>query len=97
MFRQNISAAYLASWIVSNPFTIPLLYLSQYKLGRFLLGMGKSAVQFDDYSLRVIAETGREIIVPLLVGGLCMAPFFAVPAYFISIYFIRKTRKRPVL
>jgi|SRR3989339_155136 len=92
-FRQNIAAAYLASWVVSNPLTVPILYLSQYKLGRFLLGMGGGCFQFDDYSLRVLAATGREIVVPLLVGGICMAPFFAVPAYFICRYFVRKIRK----
>jgi len=94
VFRQNISAAYISSWIVSNPVTIPILYLSQYKLGRFILGMEGSGFQFDDYSLRVIAAAGREIVLPLLVGGVCMAPFFAVPAYFISRYLIGKVRRR---
>ncbi|MHB8092209.1 MAG: DUF2062 domain-containing protein [Syntrophales bacterium] len=93
-FRQNILAAYIVSWLVSNPLTIPLLYLSQYKLGRFILGMGGSGFQFNDYSLRVLASAGREILVPLLVGGICMAPFFAVPAYFIARYFVSKIRKR---
>ncbi len=94
LFRQNISAAYISSWIVSNPLTIPILYLFQYRLGRFLLGMEGSGFQFDDYSIRAIATSGREIIVPLLVGGICMTPFFAVPAYFISLYFIKKLRKK---
>ena len=94
-FRQNISAGYLVSWLVSNPVTIPILYLSQYRLGRFLLGMGENGFIFNDYSLRVLATAaGREIVVPLLVGGICMAPFFAVPAYFISRYFVEKIRKR---
>lgn len=94
LFRQNISAAYISSWIVSNPVTIPILYLSQYKLGRFLLGMEGGGFQFDDYSLKTIAAAGRQILVPLLLGGLCMAPFFAVPAYFIARYLIGKIRKR---
>lgn len=94
VFRQNISAAYISSWIVSNPVTIPILYLFQYKLGRFILGMEGSGFQFDDYSLRAIAAAGREIVLPLLVGGVCMAPFFAVPAYFISRYLIGKVRRR---
>ena len=93
-FRQNITAAYLSSWIVSNPVTIPVLYVSQYKLGRFILGMEGGAFHFQDYNLRAIAALGSEIIMPLLVGGICMAPFFAVPAYFISLHFIKKIRNR---
>jgi uncharacterized protein (DUF2062 family) len=92
--RQNITAAYLSSWIVSNPVTIPLLYISQYKLGRFILGMSGGAFHFQDYNLRVLAALGSEIIVPLLVGGICMAPLFAVPAYFISLHFIKRIRNR---
>ena len=91
-FRRNITAAYLSSWVVSNPITIPFLYISQYKLGRFILGMEGGAFPFQDYSLRAVAALGSEVIMPLLVGGICMAPFFAVPAYFISLRFIKKIR-----
>jgi uncharacterized protein (DUF2062 family) len=95
-FRRNISAAYLSSWIVSNPLTIPVLYVSQYKLGRFILGMEGGGFHFQDYSLRAIAALGTEIVMPLLVGGICMAPFFAIAGYFISLHFIRKIRNRRV-
>jgi uncharacterized protein len=93
-FRLNITAAYLSAWIVSNPLTIPILYVSQYKLGRFLLGLEGEGFHFQDYSLRAIAALGAEVVLPLLVGGICMAPFFAVAGYFISLYFIRKIRNR---
>ncbi len=93
-FRRNITAAYLSSWIVSNPLTIPVLYVSQYKLGRFILRMEGGTFHFQDYSLQAIAALGSEIIMPLLVGGICMAPFFAVFAYFVSLHFIRKIRNR---
>jgi hypothetical protein len=96
-FRQNIAAAYISSWLVSNPITIPILYISQYRLGRFLLGMEGGGFQFADYSIGVIAAAGRDILVPLLVGGICMAPLFAVPAYFISRYLVEKIRKRGLM
>ncbi len=90
--RRNITAAWISSWIVSNPITIPILYISQYKLGRFLLGIEGNPFRFGDYSLSAIAALGSEIFIPLLLGGICMAPFFAVIAYFISLHFIRKIR-----
>lgn len=94
IFRRNIAAAYLSSWIVSNPLTIPVLYVSQYKLGRLILGLEGGGFHFQDYSLRAIAALGTEVVMPLLVGGICMAPFFAIAGYFISLHFIRKIRKR---
>ncbi len=84
LFRQNITAAYLGSWIISNPLTIPLFYVSEYELGRFLLGMEHCRFEFTDYSMSAIAATGWVILLPLLTGGILMAPFFAVPAYFIT-------------
>lgn len=94
LFRQNITAAYLGSLIISNPLTVPLFYLSQYELGRFLLGMEHCRFELTDYTLRNIAALGWEILLPLLTGGILMAPFFAVPAYFIARRMITAIRNR---
>jgi uncharacterized protein (DUF2062 family) len=94
LFRQNITAGYLGAWIVSNPLTVPLLYVAQYELGRFLLGMERSRFELADYTLRSIATLGWEILLPLLTGGILMAPFFAVPAYFIAHRLIKAIRIR---
>ncbi len=94
LFRQNITAAYLGSWLISNPLTIPLFYLSQYELGRFLLGMERCRFEFTDYSLGTIAALGWKILLPLLTGGILMAPFFAVPAYFVARRLITSIRAR---
>ena len=84
LFRKHITAAYLGSWVVSNPLTIPMFYFLQYELGRILLGMQNCHLTPTDYSLGAIATLGWEILLPLLTGGFIMAPFFAVPAYFIT-------------
>jgi uncharacterized protein (TIGR03546 family) len=94
LFRLNITAAYLGSWLISNPVTIPLLYLSQYELGRFLLGMDPYRFELTEYSLDAIAAMGWRILLPLLTGGLVMAPFWAVPAYFISRWLITAARDK---
>jgi uncharacterized protein len=94
LFRKNITAAYLGSWIISNPVTIPLLYLSQYELGTRLLDMPPYRLAFTDYSLLAVAQLGGRILLPLLTGGIVMAPFFAVPAYFISLKLITAVRAK---
>ena len=94
LFRRNITAGYLGSWIISNPLTVPLLYVSQYELGRFLLGMERCRFAIPDYNFGSIAALGWEILLPLLTGGILMAPLFAVPAYFVALRLITKIRER---
>jgi uncharacterized protein len=94
LFRQNITAAYLGSWMISNPLTIPPLYIAQYELGRFLLGMERCRFELADYSIGAIAALGWQILLPLLAGGILMAPIFAVPAYFIARRLIASVRGR---
>jgi len=94
LFKQNITAGYLGSWLISNPVTIPLLYFSQYELGRLILGLQKSAWAMNDYSLESVMSLGWHILFPLLIGGIITAPFFAVPAYFLARRFIVVIRER---
>jgi len=94
VFKQNITAGYLGSWIISNPLTIPLFYVSQYELGRCLLGMARCSFELTDYSLQAIAALGWEILLPLLTGGIVMAPLFAVASYFIARRLLRTIRNR---
>ena len=84
LLKKNITAAYLGSWLISNPLTIPFLYLSQYRLGKCLLGNGYAGFIATDYSLVSLIQQGGYVVIPLLAGGIIMAPFFAVPAYFIG-------------
>jgi uncharacterized protein (DUF2062 family) len=93
-FRQNISAGYLGSLLISNPITIPLFYVTQYRLGKYLLEGHASTAVFNDYSLLHLVEHGWGIAAPLLAGGIIMAPFFAVPAYFITRRLLIAARKR---
>jgi len=97
VFRQNLTAGYFGTWVISNPLTIPLFYLSQYEIGRFLLGMERCRFDLDDFTLGSIAKLGWQVFIPLLTGGILMAPFFAVIAYWISYRLIQKFRKRGTL
>jgi hypothetical protein len=84
LLRQNFTTAYLGSWLVMNPLTMPLFYAVEYGLGRFVIGKNLPPIVFTDYSIVTIIQAGWSVGWPLLLGGLLMAPFFAVPAYFIT-------------
>ncbi len=94
MWKHNLTSAYLGSWLISNPVTIPIFYVGQYELGKYLLGMAHTDFTLMDYSLHSILSMGWHIILPLLTGGLVMAPFFAIPAYFITYRVLLSLRKK---
>jgi uncharacterized protein (TIGR03546 family) len=96
MLRQNFTAAYLGSWIVMNPVTLPFFYMTQYHIGKYFIGNDQLQIVFNDYSILNIVNTGWCVAYPLLLGGFLMAPFFAIPAYFIThkaVVTIRKKHK----
>jgi len=94
IWRHNLAAAYLGSWLISNPVTIPIFYFGQYELGRYLLGMPEMHLAMTDFSLAAIASLGWHVFVPLLTGGIVTAPLFAIPAYFITYRVVVALRDR---
>jgi len=92
--RQNITAAILGATIVSNPLTIPFLYLSAYELGVFVLGLPANPFAVADYDIRAILEIGLHILHPMLVGGVLLAAVFAVPSYFLTRHAVVRMRTR---
>ncbi len=93
LLKKNITAAYLGSWLISNPLTIPFFYVTQYRLGKCLLGNGYPLCLIQEYSLLHLIQRGWDMILPLLIGGIIMAPFFAVPTYFIAHKILTTVRK----
>jgi uncharacterized protein (DUF2062 family) len=58
LFKKNITAGYLGSWIISNPLTIPFFYVAEYRLGKCLLGNFYKWLTLSDYSLFGMAQAG---------------------------------------
>jgi uncharacterized protein (DUF2062 family) len=93
IFRKNIASAVLGSLIISNPLTIPFFYISEYKLGRYLLRSDHFHIVFNDYSLWNVLSMGWRVTVPLLAGGVIIAFFFGILAYFITYRLVLAVRK----
>jgi uncharacterized protein len=96
LFRQNITAAMLSATIISNPLTIPFLYLSEYELGRIVLGVSENPFNVTNYDVRSLLQIGWHIVYPLMVGGFLLAVVFTVPSYFITYHAVVKLRNRNV-
>jgi len=93
LFKKNMTSAYLGSWLISNPLTIPLLYIGEYQIGRLMMGQSGSEKMIEDYSFASIIQLGWGVAVPLLLGGIVLAIFFAVQAYFLSYRLLSSIRK----
>ena len=94
LLRQNITAGILGSCITANPITIPFLYTTEYHLGKFLLDGKENQIILNNYAIFDIFNTGLNVFRPLLAGGLVLAPFFAIAAYFITYRTVLAVRKR---
>ncbi len=97
LLRQNITAGILSSLIVANPVTIPFLYTTEYHLGKFLLDGKENQIilnNLSNYAIFDIFNRGLNAFYPLLAGGLVLAPFFAIAAYFITYRAVLSIRKR---
>ena len=94
LFRQNITSACLGSCLISNPLTIPVFYVVEYEVGRRLLVEAPRQIVLTDHTLWSIMGMGWDIILPLLVGGIIIAPIFAIPAYFITHRIISAIHKK---
>jgi hypothetical protein len=94
LLRQNITSAILGAWIISNPITIPFFYASEYYLGKLLLKGNQCQLVLNDYSMYKIINIGWNVACPLLLGGIILAPFFAIIAYFISHKAVIAIRKK---
>jgi len=96
VLRKNFTAACMGTWIVSNPITIPVLYFSEYRLGKILLpGNDVSGNPFAvTASMASVIQSSSDFIEPLLTGGILLAPLFAVPGYFITRKLVQAIRMR---
>jgi uncharacterized protein (DUF2062 family) len=82
--KQNCTASVLGATVIGNPLTIPFLYITEYHLGKYLLGSNMNEVVFTDYHTWDILNLGWSVAYPLLVGGFALAFIFALPAYIIA-------------
>jgi uncharacterized protein (DUF2062 family) len=82
--KQNCTASVLGATAIGNPFTLPFLYITEYHLGKYLLGNNMNEVVFSDYHMWDILNLGWSVAYPLLVGGIALAFILALPAYVIA-------------
>jgi len=92
--KQNCTASVLGATAIGNPFTIPFLYITEYHLGKYLLGSTMNDVAFYDYRTWDILHLGWSVAYPLLVGGIALAFILALPAYIVTLKIVIIMRRK---
>ncbi len=106
IYRGNILAGIAASWLVSNPLTMPLQYLASWKLGTLISSHTISWANLQSLlaqlkeaglqgSLRILSTSSLRMLWPVVAGGVIIATPFSIAAYFLSLrLYISRQRRR---
>ena len=79
---------------ISNPLTIPAIYLASYKVGQFLLYRGKPLVFPESFSFKAWMCVLWQGGVALQVGGVILAIPPAIVAYFLTLWMVQRYHRR---
>ncbi len=95
LFRGSKVVAAIGTW-VSNPITYIPLYVLNFKVGKFLLGVKSlSSQDVDLESLSSLMESGYIFVTTLLVGCLAVGTIAGIISYFLSLYIFRRGKRKP--
>ena len=97
-FRSNVIAAILGT-AVGNPWTFPIIWLTIYRTGAWMLGMGWPAGGPTELGLARLLEQFWGLFLPMLVGGLPLAivvwlAFYWPGRYLVAAYQRNRLRRR---
>lgn len=82
LFTRASKVAAAVGTHVTNPWTtIPILILDYY-VGCFFLGRKACTPHIDFSSFGALLNSGKEILVPMFVGGVILGSIFSVLSYF---------------
>jgi uncharacterized protein len=81
LFRVHFSAAFVASWIAGNPFSLPFVIAGEYYIGSSLLGVPNRPLPTDGWTLESVMSFGWELTAMMVVGGILLALPFALVSY----------------
>jgi uncharacterized protein len=83
----------LIGTLVTNPLTIPFLYLMMLRVGRFVLPGGRERLNPEHWTAGELLQTGWHFYGKMLLGGLLIAVPSALFVYFLALT-ISKTHQR---
>jgi uncharacterized protein (TIGR03546 family) len=93
LLRVSPVAAYMGIWVM-NPITMAPMYLAAYKVGALLLHKGAPLTLPDIYTWETLLNLLWRGGLALQVGGVIIALPPAVISYFLTLWVIKRYRRR---
>ncbi len=92
LFGLNKVSAIAGSW-VNLPWTIPIVYYSEFKIGEFFLNRH---IHFDmkPFTMEHYLRSGSEVFLAIFIGSVIEGIFFGIIFYFLLKYLIVLHRRR---
>lgn len=75
----------LIGTLVTNPLTIPFLYLTMLRIGRYFLPDGKGRLNPDHWTMGELLQAGWYFYGSMFLGGFVLALPSALAAYFLTL------------
>ena len=76
----NIVASALGT-IVGNPWSFPLIWVSTYRLGSWIMGLEPGAGGEAEFSLAYLIDNAYRLLLPMTIGGLPIAAVAWIASY----------------
>ena len=94
LFRGSKVAAVAGTWI-SNPLTYLPIYVFNYKVGKYLLGMeSQSLSQLDFQSIAQFKELGSTVVSTFIFGCFVVGLIASLLTYFSSLYLLTLRKRK---
>ncbi len=92
LFNLNKLATIIGSW-VNMPWTAPVVYYVEYKIGSFLLGV-HAHFKLKPFTLQHYLESGKKAFLSIFTGSIIIGVISSIIFYFIVKYLIELYRRR---
>ena len=95
LLNASKTASILGS-LVCNPLTIPIIYFSEYEIGKLIMKFLRFDVQnvslsdFKAVTLKAIIEFGESVAYPVFIGSIIFGVVFSIIAYILSKRYFQK-------
>ena len=89
IFNASKTASILGS-LICNPLTIPIIFFSEYEVGKYIMISMRFQVNIIEYhhfkhlTLYSLIELGKMIFIPTFIGSIVFGIIFGIAAYFYS-------------
>ena len=92
LFKLNKVAALIGSW-VNLPWSVPVVFYIEYRIGKFLLN-DSTSFELKPFSLQHYLSGSRQAFFDILTGSVIFGGFVSIISYFLIKYLIRTYRRR---